>query len=471
MWGKTKPGLTFIAKNCSLEAEGAQIDFLQRWAETALDFMRGASALTRQLGGSATLAFVSLSAFLFGYQLRAAGPLLAVSVAILYGFANKSSIKRCVQHQWPLYLLPLWALVSAFWSVTPGITVYYAVEFLLTVFIATLLGDAEDQDGVSVGAFVAFSAYTLASLVVGKHVAWGGGGGGTAFAGLAESKNYAGDTATLGVIAASSVLIRWLVARRLLLSLIAFGVVAIQIWVIRTSQSSGAILGLLAGLGAIMTICIFKISTVTVRFIALFSALSLLLVGLFMHDEVVRGFDWLLFNVFHKDSSLTGRVYLWYRARQLISERPFLGYGYYAFWQQGNLDAEGLWRYAGITSRANFNFHNTAFELLISMGLSGLAIFLGVFLFRFVKLLSLLACRPSALSLMWPAFFVYELQRMPIESVGLGGFSYATLVLYGAAAAMSAKLAPAATRRSLNNARGERAALSIRAARVNQGSS
>ena len=48
-----------------------------------------------------------------------------------------------------------------------------------------------------------------------------------------------------------------------------------------------------------------------------------------------------------------------------------LGRGYYAFWRQGNLDAEGLWRYFGIDSRGGFTFHNTLVDILVTLGWIG----------------------------------------------------------------------------------------------------
>lgn len=77
---------------------------------------------------------------------------------------------------------------------------------------------------------------------------------------------------------------------------------------------------------------------------------------------------------FSKDAGLTGRDYLWLRGWQYIQANPLVGYGYDAFWQQGNIEAEGLWRYGGIDSRTGFNFHNFYIHNLVDVGIVGFSV-------------------------------------------------------------------------------------------------
>jgi exopolysaccharide production protein ExoQ len=150
-------------------------------------------------------------------------------------------------------------------------------------------------------------------------------------------------------------------------------------------------------------------------------------------------------DLFDKDPTLTGRTYLWYRADQLIAERPLLGRGFYAFWLQGNTDAEGLWRYAGITSRGGFSFHNTGVEILVQLGWLGLVtvlltvlIGLGLLLRRFIR-------RPNLALCIWMSILLYELVRTPIEAVGMAPFYFSTILTFAALAAAlgSGKTEPA----------------------------
>ena len=75
-----------------------------------------------------------------------------------------------------------------------------------------------------------------------------------------------------------------------------------------------------------------------------------------------------------KDSTLTGRTDLWRTGLTLISDKPFLGVGYRAFWVKGNGPAEQLWAMFGEPSGAGFNFHNLYISNAVDLGLVGLSI-------------------------------------------------------------------------------------------------
>lgn len=82
----------------------------------------------------------------------------------------------------------------------------------------------------------------------------------------------------------------------------------------------------------------------------------------------------LVLTSFSKDAGLTGRNILWNRAAVLIAGHPWFGTGYGAFWVQGHLEAEGLWRSLGIGNRAGFHFHNLYYNMLVEVGFVGLSI-------------------------------------------------------------------------------------------------
>ena len=140
-------------------------------------------------------------------------------------------------------------------------------------------------------------------------------------------------------------------------------------------------------------------------------------------------------DVFDKDPTLTGRTYLWYRASDLIAEKPALGRGYFAFWLQGNIDAEGLWRYAGIRSRSGFTFHNAAVEILVGLGYVGLAV-IGT-----AVLIAAVVREPTPVLAFWLVILLYELSRAPIESVGMTPFYHSTVLVFAALGAAFGKRA------------------------------
>jgi exopolysaccharide production protein ExoQ len=140
-------------------------------------------------------------------------------------------------------------------------------------------------------------------------------------------------------------------------------------------------------------------------------------------------------QVFDKDPTLTGRTYLWYRAHDLIEQHPWLGRGFYAFWRQGNTDAEGLWQYAGILGRSGFNFHNTLVELTVQLGMIGAAVFVVVGLLGLIGLVRHFVRRPSLTLCFWLAYMLYVIVRAPVEAVGYAPFYFSTCLLFGAAGA------------------------------------
>jgi len=133
---------------------------------------------------------------------------------------------------------------------------------------------------------------------------------------------------------------------------------------------------------------------------------------------------------FDKDLTLTGRTYLWQRAYDLIAETPWLGKGFHSFWLQGNPDAEGLWQYAGITSREGFNFHNTAIEILVHLGWFGLVVCTLVVVIALGILIARFLIRPNLFICFWLSVLVYELVRTPIESIGITEFYFSTVLIF-----------------------------------------
>jgi exopolysaccharide production protein ExoQ len=76
-------------------------------------------------------------------------------------------------------------------------------------------------------------------------------------------------------------------------------------------------------------------------------------------------------GLFGKDSTLTGRTYLWEQGWNAVQKSPILGVGYAAYWVQGFAEAERLWNEFYITTRTGFHFHNTYIEALVELGFVG----------------------------------------------------------------------------------------------------
>jgi O-antigen ligase len=84
-----------------------------------------------------------------------------------------------------------------------------------------------------------------------------------------------------------------------------------------------------------------------------------------------------LLGAMGKDTSLTGRGDLWPLVLNAIGQRPWLGYGFGAFWNGLQSEASVIW-YAA--SWPVPNSHNGFLDLLINLGILGLSVFVIGFL-------------------------------------------------------------------------------------------
>jgi exopolysaccharide production protein ExoQ len=218
----------------------------------------------------------------------------------------------------------------------------------------------------------------------------------------------------------------------------------VQIYAAVAALSSGALAGAVI---TVVTLALLLILCISGR-IARAGVLGVLGVGATAAGVIFFGFtddilQWLA-TVFGKDTTLTGRTYLWGRASDLLAEHPLVGKGFGAFWQQGNLDAEGLWQFAHIMDREGFNFHSTLYDVLVSLGWVGMIVF-GLTL---VAGLALVAAdyvrRPTLLSCFWLSMAVYLLIRMPVESIGINEFYFSTVLLFALLGSAGGRIDPMA---------------------------
>ena len=282
--------------------------------------------------------------------------------------------------------------------------------------------------------------------VSGGTVGIGVGAGGEAFSGLTSSKNLLGDIASTGLIVSMATLV--MAARHRRWEWLAVGAVAVglDLFTVVATRSAGAMMGLGMGLAAMLALTPLVYAGKVLRgWVTCAVALCLLVGGAFSRTLSAALID-LGANLFDKDPTLTGRTYLWYRAADLIQEKPLLGRGYYAFWRQGNLDAEGLWRYFGIDNRGGFTFHNTLVDILVTLGWLGAAVILAVVAVGMVALIRRFVTRPSLTLVFWIGIFLYQLVRTPIETIGLAPFYFSTVLAFAALGAAFRRSRPAGAR-------------------------
>jgi exopolysaccharide production protein ExoQ len=374
-------------------------------------------------------AFGLFSAMLFISQLGSLGALAIIGLTGGYALLHLTRLYEILLPRAFILAIPAVIVLSTLWSETRSETLKYALEFAITAGAGLMLSGSRRPMSVLFGLFMAFSFYIAVSIAFGQSV-FVGTSGTTAFSGLNYGKNMLADIASTGLLISGATFLVAIAERRWLLILAALVAAALELYVVIAARSAGAMLGFGIATAVFGLLVLLRPIGVLLRATATFFLALLLLLAALNYRMLSSALMDASTRIFDKDTTLTGRTYLWERAYDLIRETPWLGKGFRSFWLQGNPDAEGLWQYAGIASRDGFNFHNTAVEILVHLGWVGLVVYgsvitlaLGFLVVRFVR-------RPNLFICFWLSILIYELVRMPIESIGFTEFYFSTVLLF-----------------------------------------
>jgi exopolysaccharide production protein ExoQ len=404
---------------------------------------RVTAAQTEKADVDGVFAFALFATMLFILQLGTLGAVLFLSLVLVYAGLRWNRLYEILRPRAFLLCIPVLIVFSTVWSERPVETFKYSLEFAATFGAALLLSGSRRPHAILFGIFLAFACYTLVSLTFGQSVGVGTNGA-TAFSGLNRGKNMFGDTTSTGLLISAAIFLAGIEGRRPLRVMLAVLIGLAELYAVLQARSAGAVLGLGLAACAFIFLLGLRSSVLAVRG-AVTALLGLGLVGAALFYRTLSGalIDGGV-QFFDKDPTLTGRTYLWQRASDLIAEKPVFGKGFDAFWIQGNTDAEGLWRYAGITSRDGFNFHNTFIDILVQLGWFGLTVIALIMLVALVILVIRFITKPSLVLCFWLSMIVYQMVRMPIEYIGFTEFYYASVLLFAALASAfpAARTAP-----------------------------
>jgi exopolysaccharide production protein ExoQ len=373
--------------------------------------------------------FMMTMSLLFVAQLATISAALFSLSVIVYAMRHRGALGEVLRTQTFFLLFAAYGLISTLWSVAPGDTFKHAVEFTLTVIGALFLARARNRRSMLFALFASFAVYTLASLAFGNMVSVGTSGT-TALSGLADSKNDEASIVGTGAIISLAWFFVGLRTHRYSHSVLALPVLAAELYAAVLARSAGAMASLAVGTFTFLLLAMLsktgrRFRVALVGFGGVLALASAMLFLVFTGPIVDAVSGW-----FGKDVTLTGRIYLWARARDLIVEHPIVGSGFDGFWQQGNLDAEGLWQFGHIADRTGFNFHNTSYDILVSLGWLGLILFLLTLIVGLVKMAAAYVRAPTLLASFWLAMAASMVVRMPVETLGIYEFSSATIFLF-----------------------------------------
>ena len=312
---------------------------------------------------------IAISTFILAYSSRFG----QVSVLAYYALwlplilvDYRHSLGNYTRFYW-IIAFGVFACLSVFWSAAPGVTARAGVQYLSHIVCALIAARTVNVRTMTLGMLAGVILVILYSLAFGGYH-YDPLDGDYSFVGAFASKNQLGFFASLGIYFAFACI--FVLGERGFARLLALSGACLSAYALIASQSAtsiiatGATLAAMAGLGLILQ---FAPRTRKAFFaLGIVLALGLAFVGL-----NAGGLD-LLLGAFGKDSTLTGRTYLWAEGFAAAWQSPVVGVGYYAYWVQGFSEAERLWEEFYIGSRSGFHFHNTYIEVLVELGFIGL---------------------------------------------------------------------------------------------------
>ncbi|MFT4025255.1 MAG: O-antigen ligase family protein [Novosphingobium sp.] len=369
-----------------------------------------ATAAVALVAISATAIFGTVAAFLF------------IGASVLLAALRPAESVRDLARFWPLLALPLLAALSTIWSDAPARTLRASIQLFLTIastiFVCRRI-PARQTLLILAGAFLFMCLLAVPAIpaAVAKNVPLVGPFG---------SKNAMGFAAH--ALFALALAVGCDRTQPTAARIAAPFAVAYAFLVASLAHSAGTEASFAITLLTFPAFLIFGKVSFRARIALLVGVGLAVALGIAFLPDIQQAWDTFRTDVLKKDSTLTGRTYLWDFAARLTAQRPWLGHGYYAFWRHGNIDAEGLWQWGGIASRTGFNFHNAFIEMNVDLGLVGVAL---LFIVCATIALSALYCQlhePSVTMAFLLSFLCILYIRTYSESTLLAPFNTITVL-------------------------------------------
>lgn len=321
------------------------------------------------------MAAVALSLFVFAYSSRFG----QVSILAYYGLwlplvlvDYRTVLGNYTRYLW-IFGFAIFACLTMFWSAAPAQSARTGIQYFTHVVCALIAMRVVDIRTLSRGAMLGVGLVLAYSFAFGVYHA-DPLDGTVSFVGAFASKNQLGFYASLGVYFAVTAIV--VLRERGLSFAIAGGVFLLSAYALVASQSATSVLTTAAAVACCLGLRLLLWLSPKNRRTLFIAGLILLVIG--GAGFISAGGYEMVLGAFGKDTTLTGRTYLWQQGIEAAAANPWIGLGYQAYWVQGFSEAERLWEEFFIGSRAGFHFHNTPIEAMVETGLIGLVLLFGV---------------------------------------------------------------------------------------------
>jgi len=314
------------------------------------------------------IAAVALSFFVFAYSSRFG----QISILAYYGVwflpvvtDYRRVLGRYSRFLW-IFSFGIFCFISAFWSPAFGVSLRTAIQYLTHIVCALIAMRMLSTKTLLRGGLIGTGIVLVYSILFGTYL-MDAMDNTFSFVGAFSSKNQLGFFASLGVIFSYAAVM--LFRMRGIWMIGAGGGALLSAYCLLASQSATSVITT----AGVVALCIglqgFMFFSPKHRrgFFAIALVFGLAgIVGALQFGAMDA-----ILGVFGKDSTLTGRTYLWQQGIAAAAQSPIIGMGYQGYWVPGASEAERLWQEFFITGRSGFHFHNTYIESMVETGIIG----------------------------------------------------------------------------------------------------
>lgn len=319
-------------------------------------------------------------------------------------FRNCSEPLRNLLRTRPFMILLAFTFLSAIWSDAPGLTLRRSIALALTFVFGAYLASRftlKEQFRLLVWAFAICILFSFIFELLGLNPNEGIPG----WYGIFFHKTELGRNFALGAL----VFLFWkrVDPEHRKLALLGFILSTILVLLSRDVTSLVTLCVLLIVFPYVESVIRSSIPRAIAAIVALFALGGLSMLYVSQHLEGVTG-------LLGKDPLLTGRVPLWILSAAMALRRPWLGYGFSAFWLPDDAYTQRIWHVLGWMPP---HAHNGVLELWLELGLIGTSIFMLIFIHYCLRAIRLLRKTHESVAT-WPlVFFLFLFITNFTESV------------------------------------------------------
>ena len=285
-----------------------------------------------------------------------------VSSMIMFARQTMPSVARA----WPTLLIPLFCIVSALWAPSASDAIRKGLLFGLTSIVAIYA--ATRVSGRSI-LLVFMGVETIAALMTLRTPQIIDG----AWTGIFGQKNFLAMNMFILYVSALAIMLdkgswRWF-------RLAAMGIAPLALALIFLAKSGTTTIMVIGATGALLGHAFLWQPASRIRHMrfllvllgaVLAIVLALVLFGFMQFDAQAS-----VLNALGKDSTLTGRTYLWETAQREMAENPWLGRGADGFWRSEYGAANSIIKFFHYDHYVKFSFHNSYLENGVAFGYPG----------------------------------------------------------------------------------------------------